>query len=206
MGEKKTTSDEVSAAKPVKKTNWLKISIIANIVILVVVAIAASTMAIVHQADTNPKFCASCHIMAKNVDSYMTGSNLDHVHELAGVQCKQCHEYPLSAEITSGIKFVTGNYEVGADGELAQRKYDDSMCLKCHISYEFVDAKTSSLDKDPHNSHLGQMPCSTCHVSHGEQVDYCAQCHDHGDQVMIKAPDAKEATEAPAASTTPAAQ
>lgn len=199
MVEKKPKSNEVDGAKPVKKKNWLKISIIANIGILVIVAVAALTMAIVHQSDTNPKFCATCHIMAKNVDSYLTGSNLDHVHELAGVQCKQCHEYPLPAEIASGINFVSGNFEVGADGELMKRKYDDSMCLQCHISYDFVSEKTADLDKNPHNSHLGEMPCSTCHVSHGEQIDYCSQCHDNGDQEMIKAPDFVAPTETPAA-------
>ncbi len=188
MEKEEVTQNETEAVKPVKKTNWLKISIIANIGIVVLVAIAATTMAIVHQSDTNPSFCATCHIMEKNVNSYLTGTNLDRVHEMANVECKECHEYPLPAEIASGIKFITGNYEVGEDGELPKRTYDNSMCLQCHISYDFVQAKTADMEKDPHNSHLGELACSTCHVSHGEQVDYCATCHDNGDQDMIKAP------------------
>ncbi len=41
------------------------------------------------------------------------------------------------------------------------------------------------------------MACSTCHVSHEEQIDYCATCQDHGDQEMIVAPDAQAVTPNP---------
>ena len=174
------------------KPSWLRISIIANIVLVLAAVGGLVALELLHQSDTNPKFCATCHIMQKNVTSYLTGPNLDHLHDLAGVQCKECHEYPVQAEVASGIKFITGNYEVGADGELPKRKYDNAMCLQCHISYEQVAARTADLQKNPHDSHLGALPCSTCHVSHGTQVDYCAQCHDHGDQELIQAPDASE--------------
>lgn len=195
--KQKSTTDAPDAPpeKPAQKRDWGRISIVANIVILVLVAVGALGMAVLHQSDTNPNFCATCHvIMDKNVQSYLTGSNLDHVHELANVQCKDCHNYPVSAEIASGIKFITGNYEVDSSGQLLKRTYDDSMCLKCHISYDYVAQRTANLDKNPHDSHLGQLPCSTCHVSHGEQIDYCATCHDHGEQQMIKAPDAVDST------------
>lgn len=191
--EKQTQAKDMKAKKPL---GWLKISIIANIVLVVAAVGGLVALELLHQSDTNPSFCATCHIMEKNVNSYLTGPNLDHVHDLAGVQCKECHEYPVDAEIASGIKFVTGNYEVGDDGELLKRKYGDEMCLQCHISYDNVAKRTADLDKNPHKSHLGELPCSTCHISHGEQVDYCAQCHDNGDQEMILAPDA-QATPAP---------
>jgi len=126
--------------------------------------------------------------MQPNVTSYLTSSNLDHVHAQAGVQCKGCHDYPLSAEISSGIKYVTGNYEVDKNGEIASRKFDDKMCLQCHISYDHIAQLTDYLPRNPHDSHNGQMPCSTCHVSHGQQIDYCAQCHDNGGQRMIGQP------------------
>lgn len=191
--EQKSEKPQTGPAKP---RNWLKISIIVNIALVVAAVGGLVALELLHQSDTNPSFCGTCHIMDKNVTSYLTGPNLDHLHDLANVECKECHEYPVDAEIASGIKFVTGNYEVGDDGELMKRKYDDSMCLQCHISYDNVAAKTADLDKNPHKSHLGELPCSTCHVSHGEQIDYCAQCHDNGDQEMILAPDAQvEATE-----------
>lgn len=191
--------EEVSAVpkkeKGKKAPNWLKISILANIVLVVAAVGGLIALELLHQSDTNPKFCATCHIMDKNVTSYLTGPNLDHLHYLAGTQCKECHDYPIPAEIASGIKFVTGNYEVDENGDILKRKYGNEMCLQCHISYEFVAEGTADLDKNPHKSHLGELPCSTCHMGHAEQVDYCAQCHDHGEQEMILAPDAKEAME-----------
>lgn len=188
MDEKQEKNQPENVETKSKKTNWLKISIIANIVILGLVAVGAVSLYLLHQSDTNPSFCGTCHIMDKNVNSYLTGDNLDRLHEMANVECKECHEYPIPAEIASGIKFITGNYEVGEDGELPKMKYGNEMCLQCHISYENVQAKTAGMEKDPHNSHLGELACSTCHISHGEQIDYCAQCHDNGEQRMIKAP------------------
>jgi nitrate/TMAO reductase-like tetraheme cytochrome c subunit len=171
-----------------KKPNWLKISVITNIVIVAVAAIALAGVAVLNQSNTNPEFCATCHLMKSHVDSYMKGPNLDHVHEQAGVQCKQCHDYGVVAEITSGIKYVTGNYTVDAKGELAKRKFDEKMCTKCHISEAHVATLTDFLPRNPHDSHNGELPCNTCHVSHGTQIDFCSECHDNGGQRMIGAP------------------
>jgi nitrate/TMAO reductase-like tetraheme cytochrome c subunit len=171
-----------------QKRNWLKISVIANIAVVVIAVIGTLGAYTVHESNTNPKFCGQCHIMAANVNSYLTSTNLDHVHEQAGVQCKDCHDYPLSAEISSGVKFITGNYSVDAKGELTQRIFDDSMCTKCHISEAHVATLTDFLAKNPHDSHNGELPCNTCHVSHGQQIDFCSQCHDNGGQRMIGAP------------------
>ncbi len=168
-----------------KKPNWLKLSIYANVAVLVIVVMVAAGGVVMHQSDTNPNFCGLCHVMQPNVTSYLTSSNLDHVHEQAGVQCKDCHDYPLSAEISSGFNYLIGNYTVGANGELTQRKFDDTMCTQCHISEEHVAQLTDFLHRNPHDSHNGYLPCNTCHVSHGEQIDYCSQCHDNGGQRMI---------------------
>ena len=170
-----------------KKPNWLKISVIGDIVIVVVIALLLAGVEVEHQSDTNPKFCALCHLMQNNVNSYLTGKNLDHVHEMAGVQCKDCHNYPISAEITSAVKYITGDYTVNSSGSLLQMKFDDAMCTKCHISEQHVAQLTDFLARNPHDSHIGYLPCSTCHISHGQQIDYCATCHDDGGQRMIGA-------------------
>lgn len=167
------------------KKNWLKISVFANIVIVALTAIVASGGYLIHQSNTNPNFCGTCHIMQSRVSSYLTGKNLDHVHQQAGVQCKDCHDYPISAEIKSGVDALTGNYTVDPDGELIRRKFGDELCLKCHISYQHIAQNTDFLAKNPHSSHFGQLTCNTCHISHGEQVNYCAECHDNGGQRMI---------------------
>ena len=102
----------------------------------------------------------------------------------AGFQFKDCHDYPIQAEISSGVNFLIGNYEVNSQGLLNKRKYTDAMCLDCHISQEYVSITTDFLFRNPHNSHWGFMPCSECHISHGEQIDYCSSCHDNGGQRM----------------------
>jgi hypothetical protein len=185
--QEKTTTETGAAGGP-KKWNWVKTSVIANIAVLVIAVLIAAGGYVIHQSDTNPNFCGLCHIMQRNVTSYQTSSDLDHVHQQAGVQCKGCHDYPLSAEITSGISFVSGNYTVDKNGDLPKRKFDDKMCLKCHISYDHVAQLTDFLPRNPHNNHQGALPCSTCHVSHGQQVNYCSQCHDNGGQRMVGEP------------------
>jgi nitrate/TMAO reductase-like tetraheme cytochrome c subunit len=162
-----------------KKFNWFKFSIIANIALVVGIGIALSSMAILHQSDTNPKFCATCHNMERYVESYLTSNTMDNVHFQAGVQCKECHnDYDIPAEIESGIKFITGNY----DQDMPQRKFGDEVCNQCHISMEYMAAQTDYLRRNPHASHWPDLKCRSCHISHGEQIDYCSQCHDNGGQ------------------------
>lgn len=163
-----------------KGVNWFKFSIIANAVIILGIAVGLGSMAIIHQSDTNPAFCGACHNMQRHVTSYLTGNTLDAVHGKAGVQCKECHDYPIPAEIESGIKFITGNY----DKDMPRRKFDDEMCLQCHISNEYLANQTDYLARNPHLSHWPDLKCRSCHISHGEQVDYCSQCHDNGGQRM----------------------
>jgi len=180
------------ASEGKKKPNWFKISIIANVVVLVVLVVGLASLEIIHQSDTNPAFCATCHVMQPNVDSYLNSNNLDAVHAQANVECKECHfAYGLKEEIVSGLNFVVGNYEVKSDGTLPKRRFSQDLCLECHISYDHVAEKTAHLARNPHDSHYGQMACSTCHVAHGEQIDYCGQCHDNGGQRIIGADEPK---------------
>ena len=165
-----------------KKKVW---TIIGIVVLFLVIAGGATGGYLIHLSNTSPQFCATCHIMDFNVNSYLTSNDLDNVHNQAGVQCKECHDYPVKAEITSGIKFLVGNYTVGKDGRLLPVTYSNTMCLKCHISYQHVATSTDFLAKNPHNSHNGELACKTCHVSHGDQIDYCSQCHDNGGQRMV---------------------
>lgn len=173
-----TEEGQVKVKKP---RNWLKISVIANIIIIAGIGVALGAMEIIHQSDTNPNFCGTCHIMDRYVESYLGSNDMDHVHELAGVQCKECHSaYGIPEEIESGIKFVTGNY----DKSMPQRKFDDDMCIQCHISMDYMAQQTDFLRRNPHMSHWPDLKCRHCHISHGEQIDYCSQCHENGGQRM----------------------
>jgi hypothetical protein len=174
--------------KPRKNTKWLKISIGANIAIVVLAVLVTAGSYVEHLSNTDSQLCGLCHVMQRNVTSYQTGPNLDHVHEQAGVQCKDCHDYPIPAEVKAGFDYLTGNYTVDKTGNLSQMKFSDAMCTQCHISEQHVATLTDFLARNPHDSHNGELPCNTCHVSHGAQIDYCAQCHDNGGQRMIGQP------------------
>ncbi len=188
---KKKNSESLSEQEKAPKKKWgvLQYSILANVVLVVAAVIALSGMAVIHQSDTNPEFCGTCHIMDREVNSYLTGNHLDNAHYQAGVECKDCHDYPVSAEITSGISFLTGNY-VATEHEgslsLVQRDFGDEICTQCHISMEHVAEKTDYLVRNPHASHFTDLTCSSCHLSHGTQIDYCSQCHENGGQRMVE--------------------
>jgi hypothetical protein len=167
-----------------KPLNWLKVSLAVNIALVVIAAGVMAGVAVIHQSDTNPSFCGVCHLMKGHVDSYMTSNHLDNVHKQAGVQCKDCHDYSVWAEIQSGVKYVTGNY----NPDLPRRKVKDAMCVKCHISMPYVAVQTDYLVRNPHLNHWPDMRCTICHVSHGDQVDYCSTCHDNGGQRMTEGP------------------
>lgn len=183
----KTANEEntTTAAEP-KRRNWLPIMIAANIVLVIGIAVFAGSAVVIHQSDTNPEFCASCHIMQPNVTSYLTSNNLDNVHAEAGVMCKDCHsDYQIPQEIEGAVNFLTGSYIVDENGELPQRTFGDQICTQCHISREYMERATDFLFYNPHGTLMGVFECSTCHISHGEQRDYCSECHTNGGQRMI---------------------
>ncbi|MCX6055053.1 MAG: cytochrome c3 family protein [Chloroflexi bacterium] len=175
--------EEITTAKKNKRKQvW---TVLGIVVLFLVIAGGATGGYLVYLSDTSPKFCSTCHIMDFNVNSYLTSNDMDNIHNQAGVQCKECHDYPVKAEITSGFKYVLGDYTVDDEGKLLPVSYTNDMCLQCHISYQHVAISTDYLIKNPHKSHNGELPCKTCHVSHGEQIDYCSQCHDNGGQRML---------------------
>ena len=176
--------EQQNETPPTQKKKLTKILIITNILAVVIIVVGFGTMGIVHVSNTNPSFCGSCHVMEKNVNSYLTGHTLDNVHYQAGVECKDCHEYPIPEEIAAGFTYLTGSYQVNTDGELLKRTFSDEMCLECHINIEYLAAQTDFLPKNPHDNHKSPLACSECHLSHGEQIDFCSECHDNKGQRM----------------------
>jgi nitrate/TMAO reductase-like tetraheme cytochrome c subunit len=174
------------ANSPRKRLNWrLGWTGLALIVVLVVNIGVAAGLAVEHQFSTNPELCASCHIMADHVESYTTGPEMDHVHYEANVGCKDCHsDYTVGDQLTSLWRYVTGDYAI-----IWQRlRVDDDMCLQCHISLAYHADRTDHLRRNPHLSHWPDLTCTSCHMSHQPQVDYCARCHDNGGQRMTGDP------------------
>lgn len=186
--KKQHMGDNNKVGKP--KRNLFKkgeIGFIVGIILIFLIIVGGTSGGyLLHLSNTSPEFCGTCHIMEKNVNSYLTSNHLDNVHFRAGVQCKGCHDYPVSAEISSGVNFLVGNYSVGPDGELLKVQYDDQMCLDCHISNEFMARATDFLYRNPHDNHNEDLTCRTCHMSHEAQIDFCSSCHNNGGQRMIE--------------------
>ena len=74
-------------------------------------------------------------------------------HVAAGLDCAACH-----AEVPPA------------------RPPENAACSKCHGSYAELAAKTAE-QPNPHASHLGEIPCASCHHVHRASQVFCAQCH-----------------------------
>lgn len=88
--------------------------------------------------------------------SASSSSFLDNRHLAQGISCSACH----------------------ANGVIGQ--IHNTTCLSCHGPMETLVAKTTPQqfqDRNPHQSHLGEIDCTTCHVQHGPQKIYCLECH-----------------------------
>lgn len=76
-------------------------------------------------------------------------------HLAAGLTCSSCHaESPPSKPAAA------------------------TTCLTCHGgSYDTLAGTTAKDDPNPHQSHLGNIPCGACHEVHNASRNVCASCH-----------------------------
>lgn len=78
-------------------------------------------------------------------------------HVSKNISCNACH----GKSISSSLFFDESKKE---------------SCVKCHGFYEEVAKKTEpkiSEEKNPHNQHDGNLPCTSCHKGHKKGVNYC---------------------------------
>lgn len=78
----------------------------------------------------------------------------------AGMACTNCHKSktPSASDIT------------------------DVTCLSCHESREKLAAKTAKWgNRNPHDNHRGEVPCTECHHNHKPSELMCNQCHSFND-------------------------
>ena len=205
---------EKSAKKAGKKKKW---PIVVGIVAVVVVAAGAGFL-VWHE---QPSFCnAICHTpMDAYYETYADGTQDKYGNELSGDEpsammaylhqtadgttCMDCHVPTLSEQITEGMNWVTGNYELAGTNQLGQavlpeRNIDDlveargipsdEFCLNsgCHtnddgsvMTRDDLIAATADLDAtyNPHDPKHGERACSDCHKAHSQSVNYCTNCH-----------------------------
>ena len=110
-----------------------------------------------HLALANKKLsdCAGCH--SKDGPTSLRGKlPLFHVHQLAGLGCKNCHDNPRKAEPAKSTK-----------------------CLTCHAGDAIFAATARVKPRNPHGSpHYGkESDCNICHHQHEKSENFCTQCH-----------------------------
>lgn len=92
---------------------------------------------------------------ASSMAQESAGRKLPEPHAKAGVHCFDCHheEKPTKKAVAS-----------------------DS-CMNCHGDYPAMKALTKDAKPNPHDSHLGEVPCIDCHRQHQPPVVKCLECH-----------------------------
>ena len=131
------------------------------------------------QYHEQPEFCGTCHIMDPYLESWQSSDYGAAAHAEQGVACLDCHEPTLQQQMDELVMYVQGDFTV----PLEEREFPVEFCFDCHeanehTGYEEVIQRTAGLEINPHDSHLGEMDCATCHRMHNPSEDYCAQCHE----------------------------
>jgi flagellar basal body-associated protein FliL len=202
-----TASDSVTTdeePKP-KKKKGLGFKILIAVIAVVVVLGAGGGGGYLAFHD-QPWFCNFvCHTpMDPYVASYEDGTSINPLQADSGavlsvtlhkdsdqnLNCLECHVPTMSEQITEGIHWVTGSYELPIEMKLVAgepkadsgNKNGEEFCLRpgCHTDINnFDDLKASTADqkRNPHDSHLGKQDCSQCHQTHEQSTMYCTQCH-----------------------------
>lgn len=95
----------------------------------------------------------------------VTASTLADRHVSRNVACAQCHQEGKSAE-----------------------EVKTQACLTCHGPYSALVKKTSKSDINPHDTHVGEVGCDSCHSAHGKPKLICTQCHGTAFNEDLKTP------------------
>ena len=211
------TSTEEAAPKKKGKKKW---PIVVGGVVVVLIAAGAGFW-VWHE---QPSFCnAICHtpmdaynrtydqeMGVEGVDKFGntvadTSGMLAVTHRVTnGDTCMSCHVPQLSEQITEGMNWLSGNYEVveTQTGELiptertlselveARGIASEEFCLNeaCHanedgsaMTRDDLIAATSDMKRNPHVQQHGEVSCDQCHKAHRASTNYCAQCHSDAD-------------------------
>jgi predicted CXXCH cytochrome family protein len=91
--------------------------------------------------------------------SWANSSYTDHLHAKAMIDCAGCH---------------------GKEMPLLGSTVENSRCLVCHGPQEQLAVKSAPKEfpeRNPHRSHLDEIPCALCHHAHAEAKVYCLDCH-----------------------------
>lgn len=207
-----TTEEKKASPRRPKKAPML-IGVVAAIVV-----VAGAGLWVWHE---QPSFCgAICHVpMDPYLDTYeaepgqaATDKWGNPVTDAAAMTaayhraaedatCLDCHTPVLSEQISEGVNWMSGNYEVvlndAYDGVLLERDAaqlteasgadKDELCLNesCHpMTRDELAEKTSDRAFNPHVVQHDKLDCTTCHKAHRASVYYCTKCHDEAEDEL----------------------
>jgi len=152
-----------------------------GVVLVALAALAGAGLFRVTEASKSPDYCATCHVMDPYTASTADPLRLAAVHSQAGVTCQQCHPQTTVQLVCEIASNTAHQYST----PLAAIKFETQACMQCHGTYAQLAARTQNLERNPHDSHQGQLDCRNCHRVHSDSVYYCGQCH--GAATMPKA-------------------
>ena len=98
-------------------------------------------------------------LMKEIFNSWASSDFTDNLHSKANISCINCHGRGLP-EPDSTV--------------------ENAECMKCHGPMEQLAKKTEPSDfkdRNPHQSHLGEIACTVCHKAHSPSKVYCLDCH-----------------------------
>jgi len=99
---------------------------------------------------------AQLELIRKSTASWASSSNLDNIHARKNFVCSPCH----------GKNPIPMDTEADVNGR----------CIACHGTLAKLAAKKAAAI-NPHQSHLGEIACTTCHHGHTTSRAYCLNCH-----------------------------
>lgn len=215
--EEKVETTEAADTKAAKKGKK-KWPVVVGVIAVVIVAAGAGFW-VWHE---QPSFCAAiCHTpMDAYLETYDSGNYDKYGNELtsedqknsmmaylhkteAGTTCLGCHQPVITEQVTEGMNWISGNYEVAGENKqgdtvletrdiselvAARGAEDDEFCLNsgCHtnadgsvMTRDDLVALTADLSstRNPHVAQHGEYSCTQCHKGHAQSVNYCSSCH-----------------------------
>ncbi len=118
-----------------------------------------------------------CHVIKPYEEGAANKELLVYSHFQAGVGCTECHERTEEEIAHEKEVYKSGDYEK----TLYTREYDADFCFRCHESYKALAERSEhlkqALGRNPHESHMGEVPCYECHKAHQPSRLVCSECH-----------------------------
>ncbi len=210
-----TAGEKGSKAPKAKKPRSRKKTLTVVGVIAAVIVVAGIGFLVWHE---QPSFCnAICHtpmdpylptyeapVNEQGIDKWGNdvsdcSAMMAPVHrEENGDTCLSCHVPTLGEQVSEGMHWITGNYEVletqtgqmvvpekSLEELVAARGIEpDQFCLNesCHnMTRDQLKEATADFERNPHQAQHGERSCSDCHKAHRASINACSECHDDAD-------------------------